>query len=31
MILLLTQVSWAGMLGTNLDYLAQIGPPAILI
>ena len=26
MILLLGQVSWVGMLGTNLDYLAQVEP-----
>ena len=31
MILLLSQVSWVGMLGTTLDYLGQIGPPAITI
>ena len=29
MILLLSQVSWVGILGTTLDYLAQLGPPAI--
>ena len=29
--LLLSQVSWAGMLGNTLDYLAQIGPPAITV
>ena len=31
MILLLSQVSWVGMLGTTLDYLAHLGPPAIII
>ena len=31
MILLLSQVSWGGMLRTTLDYLAQLGPPAIII
>ena len=31
MILLLSQVSWVGMLGPNLDYLARIGPPSIII
>jgi len=31
MILLFIQVSWVGMLGTNLDYLARIGPPSITI
>jgi len=30
-ILLLSQVSWVGMLGAALDYLAQIRPPAITI
>jgi len=30
-ILLLSQVPWVGMLGATLDYLAQIGPPAITI
>jgi len=30
-ILLLSQVSWVGMLGATLDYLAHIGPPAITI
>ena len=29
--MLLNQVSWIGMLGTTLDYLAQIRPPAITI
>jgi len=31
MILLHNQVSWVGMLVANLDYLAQIGPPAIIL
>jgi len=31
MFLLLSQVSWVGMLETNLDYLAQIGQTAIII
>jgi len=31
MILLLSQVSWVGMLGTTLDYLAKIGQLAITI
>jgi len=31
MILLLSQVSLVGKLGTNPDYLVQIGPPAIII
>ena len=30
-ILSLSQVSWVGMSGNALDYLAQIGPPAITI
>jgi len=30
-ILLRSQVSWVGMLGATLDYLAQIGQPAITI
>jgi len=30
-ILLLSLVSWFGMLGATLDYLDQIGPPAITI
>jgi len=30
-ILLLSQVSWVGLLGATLDYLAQTGPPAITI
>ena len=29
--MLLSQVSWVGMLGTTLDYLGWIGPPAITI
>ena len=31
MILLLSQVSWVGRLETNLDYVAQTGPLAIII
>jgi len=31
MVLLHSQVSWVGILGTTLNYLAQIGPPAIII
>ena len=30
-ILLPSQRSWVGMLGTILDYVAQIGPPATII
>ena len=30
-VLLLNQMSWVGILGTNLDYLARIGPPAIML